>query len=644
MKITKQSLQSTCQEQSKLKSSIIELAALQPKWKLNFLQKAENELSGRIILPGTSALPYFVGNPPKWKEQPVTDKEYVWSLNRMYHWNDFILAFYLTEDKSYIEKIKNELLDWIKECPPPQITKDDDLILKRFNSVTPWRTLEVGIRMFEVWPNAIKFLVSQNYLNEAELEIIAQSLYQHGEVLKSISPILWPNANHNHYLMENLGLLYLSNLYPEFNIPKEWSAYANNQIIRCVNTQLSQEGAQTEGCPTYHNICMDFFCLWIILCNEAGITISEQLLCLIQKGLDYSLTCFRPCGGSVPWGDSDEDYGAVKSAILAYRAFKNDKWLAVLRRLLGVQPLKEKCLSYIIEIGGNDVFEIIENSVEKNDIPCFSFQKAINQVAYRTSWKADAFSVHFGCHMPNGNGHSHIDPLSFDFTALGDSLLVDPGRFTYDEANDRELFKSPQMHNCLLINNQAPYKYVSSWRFSHEKDGSIIKAASDNDNFWAIGSHTCYYPKIHTRLIALIQKSFLLVWDKVSHLENDDKISLYFNVDTNNLCLSNGGYTAKGKNGANAFIKSLSGLDSMVLDGYAAELIDVRRKTKRICYEDNAAKGEYITLIAPFTEKLPDAACSEISYSEKGSCITAVVNGESYLLCWNESNFILEKQ
>lgn len=632
---------------TKVKEVIQERKASCPKWVQELLEKAQREYLGMHILPGTESKPFFVGEPPRWKEQAVTDKEYVWCLNRMYHWNNFILAYYLTNELRYALKIKEELLNWIEECPPPEITSDWNQIREGFDSVTPWRTLEAGIRMFEVWPNTLRFLTAEKLLDEKELERIVYSVRQHGAVLRNIPPRLWPDANHNHYLMENLGLLCLCQMFPELDSASEWSAHANEQIVRCAEKQISAGGAQTEGCPTYHNLCMEFFCRWLILCEELKLPVDERLIRKIEKGLDYSMASFRPCGGCVPWGDSDSDFGVVKAVILSYRAFHTTKWIRCLERMLGSERLKEEWLLYPFEAEGVTFSQLPQAEEAAAQIPRFSFQKQINQVSYRSSWERDAFHLQFGCQMPGDNGHAHIDPLSFDFTALGKALIVDAGRFTYDEANDRQLFKSGAMHNCLLLDHRDPYDYVSSWRFGPQHDGCILRAEAAEGTFWAQGVHTCYFPAIHRRLVSMVENQFLIIWDKISQLEGKHAVSIYFNVDSTRVLsgASPGEYHTNHLEDANLYLCSLSGLTGKLLSGYTSQLIDVRRPSTRICYEDTDVTGsrEYITVAVPFIGECPPIRHGEPFCDGKDTCMEVTVNDKGYRLRWNGERFQTER-
>lgn len=91
----------------------------------------------------------------------------------------------------------------------------------------------------------------------------------------------------------------------------------------------------------------------------------------------------------------------------------------------------------------------------------------------RTGWTRDALSVFFAARSPVNNGHAHIDPMGFDFTALGRPLVVDPGRYTYREDADRRAYKSADWHNTLTIDGRPPFEYLGAWAYSPQKEARI---------------------------------------------------------------------------------------------------------------------------------------------------------------------------
>ncbi len=147
----------------------------------------------------------------------------------------------------------------------------------------------------------IPHLHGTKFLSPDFLAEYATSLFEHGEVLYHISPQLWPGADHNHYLMENLGLLTLSCLFPEFSTAEKWQAHAVRELERCAAEQLTAGGGQIEGCPHYHYGCINWFVLALTVAKANGIEFSQDFLSRIEKGISYSMYALRPSGTSVPW-------------------------------------------------------------------------------------------------------------------------------------------------------------------------------------------------------------------------------------------------------------------------------------------------------------------------------------------------------
>lgn len=68
----------------------------------------------------------------------------------------------------------------------------------------------------------------------------------------------------------------------------------------------------------------------------------------------------------------------------------------------------------------------------------------------------------FDCGPLGAGNHGHLDCLSFEFAAYGQSLIVDPGRYTYFEAgsvNERAAFRGTAAHNLVQVNAQEQTAY-----------------------------------------------------------------------------------------------------------------------------------------------------------------------------------------
>lgn len=383
------------------------------------IENAEQYINGMHILPGTKGEWFFVGNPPAWFDNRGNDEEYVWTLNRMHHWKDLLNAYYVTKDSKYAEKVISELLNWIDQCPRPKIDLSPGKASKSFYAADPWRTLEVGIRMFDSWPLVLEYLLETDYFTPELLEKYIISVDDQGEVLEKICPIFWPEADHNHYLQENLGLLSIACNFPELKKSQYWAAYAMNELERCLDAQITDDGGQIEGCPGYHNACIYFFCKSIILARKNGLSFSYKFVEKLNKCLDYTLYSFRPSGTGVPLGDSDADKTAVKSALFGYLALGEIKWLKMLTDIMGFETIKIELSKYIWEIPVTTMLlEGLKDNRSTASLPVFNWQHELNQVAIRTDWSKDALSIFFSCRTPILNAHAHIDlNYKYDITA-----------------------------------------------------------------------------------------------------------------------------------------------------------------------------------------------------------------------------------
>lgn len=627
------------------------LSSLFPEETSRLVESADHAVKGMLLLPG-SAERFFVGNPPDWFADPLFDAEYVVGLNRMGHWKGLAYAYHLTGDRVYADKVIQEVSDWMDKCAYPGVPDDEAEVFRIYRGIHPWNGLSSGIRMFATWPAIIEQLL--DVVTPELLAELAVCMYKHGDMLARACPILHPRAVSNHYIMENIGLLYLTCLLPELHTAEAWRAQAIRELERCAEMQMMPSGGHIEGNPSYHNGCIGWFSIGITLANKHGFAFSDEYTKRIAAGVDYSIHSFRPTGTIVPWGDSDANLAAVHAVLEAYPAFGEKSWLAIFAKLVGSDVLLRQVrgsFSLLWEIDDVPAFvaEIEEMGRETAplNLPTLNQQYELHQWMRRTSWERDALSVFFACRSPVEGGHSHQDPCGFDFTAYGQPLVVDPGRFCYREDEDRRLFKSATFHNVLTINHREPYDLISSWRYGPQKLG-VIEATYEGEGYSAVvGMHRNYEPVIHRRLLAMIEGRFLLVLDRVT--ADDDplfSVQIYYHFDSVQTTLDTARTKVhtKDEGSANVLVHTSPNLVGELLAGKVSDHLDQYRDSTRLCLRDYSRENvqrAYATLIVPIQAgaDTPQTKSPTVAIGDDIVRCSFELDGVSYEAEWSASDF-----
>lgn len=497
--------------------------------------------------------------------------------------------------------------------------------------------------MYRTWPWIIYHLMEDDRIPIEIFEKFCLSVYEHGEVLSTISSLLWPQADHNHYIMEMLGLLTIGCLFQEFKIAESWTKQAICELERCCKNQITSQGGQIEGCPSYHNGCVGWLCLGIYIAEENNYHFSEEFYKRIKKSMEYSIYSFRPSGTGVPWGDSSTNKGGIDSAINGYIAFDNIKWLRAIQNLVTKEDIIHSLKNKIWLIRDVDaLLQKLEKSNKKITLPRTRWHKELKQVTMRTDWSKKALSVFFACRTPIQNNHAHIDPMSFDFTAFGKPLIVDPGKFTYREDENRRNFKSAEWHNTLLIDDRPPFEYISSWRFGPQKYGNITKVEDRGSFIYAEAIHYNYEPVIHKRVISLIDGKMLLILDEVKNIDLNSSVKLYYHMDTDQVFWDQSKRICYGLNSkVNVAIYVTDNVVGSILPAKVSDRNDVARNSLRLCLEQRKGKKNRIfaTVIIPYEKNKPILKnLKTIKNNEKIQC-EFDFNHHMYGFVWGEEGF-----
>lgn len=580
-------------------------------------ENADFAMKGLLVLPSTNGERYFVGNPPRWYEVLAGDLEYICSLNRMEHWKSLLWAYVLSGQEQYAQKIISELDDWISQCPAP-VSIGEIVSLEDYpvDEATPWRTLEVGIRMMDSWHVIMDFLPLCESFTPELFERVVECIRVHAHILHTVCPQRWPEADHNHYLHEMLGLLNAAGMVSWLPESNGWLEFAVHELGRCAENMFSDDGGQIEGCPHYHDLSLGYLCTAKQMGQRYGVLMPDIINRRIEGAVNYMLHSLRANGQVVPWGDSDAILQTAFRAAALYSGISKDFTpLDTIYTLVGEDSFKAQLSEVIWEAAHLAEYIPAGKNPDKN----IFLDKTLNQAMLRTGWGKNETSIFFSSSCLKHNSHTHIDPLSFDFTALGTPVLVDPGRYSYLEGANRRKFKSAAFHNCLIINGRDPYEYRSSWRFGPMGQGKITNAGGENNLLWACGWHDCYKPVVHHRSLLLLGKSVLLVLDSLENY-NQEPVSLFFHLNTTDVHMAKGHALANVEK-ISASVAWEADFTAELHEGVVSPAIDISYPSTRLSLNPSNGKSCFLTVFAIGEHNLN---ASQIDYAMADPHISSV--------------------
>ena len=594
-----------------------------------FIKHLEQEgayaMQNLFMIPGSRGVRTYIGTPPQWSVMHTDDEEGLWVVNRTHYFETLSRLYHLTGKREYAEKVLSDMENWIDTCPlgplPNENTTPEEMqaIRKTFSGLNPWRSLEVGIRMFDSWNLAYERLLHTDMMTPALHSKITYSFYEHALVLREMSPRYWPNADHNHYLHEMLGLLLIACIFPDFKESDAWREFAIHELGRCAKAQFAEDGGQIEGSPNYHNGCLSMFFSLVEVARKFDLSLPDNILDICSKATDYAIATIGPDGIIAPFGDTGYLTIGPKLIQRYYGCFGE---LGPCAKLFDIHRTIDP--DVVPEAEQAKAREYAASAPAEDNL-----QRQLDQYFARTGWTRESSAFAFMCHSPVCNGHSQIDPMTFILYLNGDPIVVDPSYYTYRECEERKLFKSPEYHSCLTFDNKHPYEYVSRWSFTPQREGKIRKSYRLPGVFAADASHHGYDPDYHKRLCALVGEDVFLVADDVANVTGTD-VRIYFHMDDPSVKVE--GSIAKSDR-----------IRVLLPEGMSAECVPANKSlhtdslvpTSRIILTDTAHKSrQYLTV---FTKR-NDITEPRIERVDSGIRISYKQDGDEIAFLWSFTN------
>jgi len=448
-------------------------------------------------------------------------------LSRCHHFLLLGQAYLLTNNEKYSKEFLTQILNWIEENP----------LMRSIN----WGcTMDVAIRAVN-WIWALGMFVDSNLLTESVLKKIVISLYEHGFFIYRNPEKVHVN-NHNHYISDIVGQIYLGILFKDLQEPKRWLNIGIKELFREMRLQILPSGPSYERSISYIRLVTELFTSAIVLLKNNGYEIPLDIWFRLEKMHEFIMYYTKPDGTAPIIGDQDD--GRLHPFSIS-KNIDHRHILSVGSLLFDREDFKSHSNGYI-----SDCYFLLGSRSKKqfDDIPNNILLLTSNRfpdagffiMRYNDNYLFINISGKSKYNELSGGTHTHSDLLSFELVISGKTFLIDPGSYVYTaNPKERKLFRSTNMHNTVVVDgfDQNIINESILWDFERNAIPKINKWESkDNFDFFD-GEHTGYLrlkdPLTHRRTIHFDKSSNN--WKIIDYLigKKKHKLEWYFHFDIN---------------------------------------------------------------------------------------------------------------
>jgi Heparinase II/III-like protein/Heparinase II/III N-terminus len=378
-------------------------------------------------------------------ETAVGNVKQVWEINRLQHLTVLAVAWYLTAEDAYAQRVADQLNSWWRENP--------------FLSGINWTSgIEVGVRLINFawirrlldgWPG-VADLFEHN-------DLAVRQIRWHQEYLAAFES-KGSSAN-NHVIAEAAGQLAAACAFPWFPESGRWRDNSTRLLERELAHNTFPSGINRELASDYHGFVAELGFFAAIEAAAAGAPLSDATWRLLCAMTDCMAALVDEQMRPPRQADSDE------GRVVLLDAPEHNRWPALLSlgdALFGrldwwpAVPLDAGAVFSAALVGAEGNRRVVSGrpSVRPNRFPDagLSVLRTDSAVSPELWVRCDG--------GPHGflaiAAHAHADALSVEIRYGGVDILADPGTYCYHgEPEWRSYFKSTIAHNTVEIGGQS---------------------------------------------------------------------------------------------------------------------------------------------------------------------------------------------
>jgi len=376
-------------------------------------------------------------------EKRVGNLKHVWEPSRHQATTLLAVAWWLTGNPAYAERVAAHLTSWWRENP--------------FLEGIHWTSgIEVGLRLISwTWIRALMAdwdgcaaLFDRN-------DTFNEQVYQHQRYIAALYS-RGSSAN-NHLIAELAGLACASAAFPWFEQSSDWQRWSHRRLLQEATRQTYPDGFNREQATDYHMFVLEMLLASSLATRLASKPMGADLNDILQRMADALAATFDATGRPPRFGDGDDGRGLLLDSPDIPPCIG---LLGAAKCLIGAPPWwPQTADTMLAEIAA----QICPGTVIERRTPFPVVFSGAGQAFMRAGEGTEEIWVRCD-HGPLGYlsiaAHGHADALSVELRCGGVEVLVDPGTYCYhDQPEWRRYFKGTAGHNTLAVDGLDQIEY-----------------------------------------------------------------------------------------------------------------------------------------------------------------------------------------
>ncbi len=441
--------------------------------------------------------PYTFKSSIDWNYCPFGDEEWTFMLSRFGYLANLEAAYIIKKDAKYLEKGKELIQDFIINNP-----------FSKQNSNTSYRTLDSAIRIHN-WINFYQTCKTYYNLDSSFVKQLTLALNETNQYLIT---------NQRPFLkLSNWGSIGYSYLAKSAIFLQDNSLLTQTLPLLEENLKYSvlTDGMQFEQSPMYHIQVLTALLDLIKIAKSKKVKLPDTIKSTAFKMALATLASIKPDRRQFMQADSDDtqlkDIFTYCALVLEDGIFKT----------VGETELTPPYTDSDIH-KYNRLKPVLPNFLNKELTQSGNYY-------LRSSWKKTGLVTHFKC-GGIGSGHGHLDLLHLDISKGKEDILVDSGRYTYKDIEERHELKRTRSHNSIIVDDKDCSQIIDSWAYSNRPDflqSSIIELPYGS---FIEGTSLGFYPTIIKREILQIKDIAIFIFDTIKSTQSH-AYTRYFHFD-----------------------------------------------------------------------------------------------------------------